>query len=311
MKKVFTLIAGVVLGFGAFAQQVPNGSFEVWDSVPGHTYPHSWSTFDNIAFPGVGGVAGFAFKDTSHFVGQYSLKLVTGTIPTGPTTSILAPSFAGLGAGIYSQGISFTGIAYTKRVDTIFYAAKYNPATPSDTALMLLNLKKNGVSITGGTIYLAQPTTNGAWRYYYFPLEKNTTHNYTDLTTTPDTLQLSFISSSDTSRSTVGSALYIDALSFDVAVEVVNGISDLDGKVLGVKVYPNPAVNQLNIAVEESEVGSLLQLFDMQGREVYNGIIERSTMVIDTKTFATGAYAIHVASVDKITKYKGLVNVAH
>lgn len=311
MKRIFTLIAGVALSLTALAQQVPNGSFEVWDSSGTHTYPRSWSTFDNIAFPGGGGLAGFAFKDSSHVQGTFSMKLVTGTVPTGPSSSLLVPSMAGLGAGTYGRGISFTGIPYTKRVDTIFYAAKYVPATPGDTALMVFNLKKNGTSLFGGKLYLGQPTTSGNWGYYYFPLEKGTTNNYTDLTTMPDTLELYFISSTDTSRATVGSALYVDALSFDVAVNTVNSIEDLNGKIVGVNTYPNPANAQINVAIEESEIGSQIQLFDMAGREVYNGVLSKVTTAIDTKSFENGIYAIHVKSTDNLTTYKGKITVAH
>ena len=60
MKKVFTILTGIALSFGAMAQQLPNGSFETWTSV---TNPDSWGTIAS-AF-GSPAYAYFATKDTS------------------------------------------------------------------------------------------------------------------------------------------------------------------------------------------------------------------------------------------------------
>jgi hypothetical protein len=100
----------------------------------------------------------------------------------------------------------------------------------------------------------------------------------------------------------------VDGVHFDASV-LVTGIEDVNGPVLGVNAYPNPTSGVLNITVQADEVGSQIQLIDMEGREVYNGILTSTKTVIDTRSFQSGVYSIRVNSIDKMTTYKGKVSV--
>ena len=312
MKKVFTILAGIALSVGAMAQQLPNGGFETWTTT---LNPDSWGTIAS-AF-GSPSYSYFATKDTTtgnHVEGLASLKLHTDTVTAG--TLITVPGQAGLGTAVYAQGISFTGVPYTKRIDTMYLSYKYTPATATDTALMGLNLSKNGTSLFGGELDLGISTTGGQWANVYLPLSKNDTssgNNYYITGQNPDTLKLFFYASLDTGSHSFGSSLWVDGIRFDAAVNVVgpNGIANLNGNVFGVNAYPNPANNSLNIAVEQDEVGALFQLFDVAGREVYTSTIASGKFAIDTKNFESGVYSIRVISTDKMTTYKGKISIAH
>jgi len=312
MKKVFTLIAGVVLSLSTFAQQIPNGSFEHW-ATP--LAPDHWGTIAS-AF-GSAGYSYFAIKDTSagnHPDSTASLKMVADTVNAG--SLMVVPGQAGVGTATYvaGSGIVFSGIPYTKRIDTIYFDYKYAPARVVDTALMGFNLTKAGVSLFGGELDLPISTTSGLWKSVYLPLFKNdSTQYYTTLRTIPDTLHFFFYAALDTGFGPWHSALWIDGLHFDAAVNVTgpNGIADLNGKVFGVNVYPNPANSTVNVAVESDEIGANFQLFDIAGREVYNAAITSDKFAIDTRNLQSGVYSIRVNSTDKMTTYKGKISIVH
>ena len=309
MKKVFTLFATALITIGAIAQQLPNGGFESWTST---THPDMWGTYGNIVgFPGGGTYPYFATKDntiTNFVEGTASLKMITDTIAAGPGNYLIVPSIAGLGTLSYtaSHSIVASGIAYTKRVDTIFLSYKYAPTRATDTASMRFNLSKASTSLFGGTLGLNLSTTAGAWKNIYIPISSAYTSS-----NNPDTLSMVFSTSrysgAPADTGAFKSTLWIDAIHFNAAVNV-SGIAEI-GAITGVNAYPNPTHDIINIAIEESEIGSQMQLFDLQCREVYNGILDRTTTAIDTKNYEAGIYAIKVLSIDHMTTYQGKITV--
>ena len=301
MKKVFTLFAAIALTASSFAQQVPNGGFETWTNA---TNPDSWNTLSNIFGPGVNY---FAVKDTSagNFVqGTASLRLRTDSVPG---QGILR-SYVGLGTATAPTGVPvFTGVAYTKRPDSLYFDYKYTPTNILDSGLITFGLSNAGTQLFGGRLTAKLESTNSQWVGVAIPL----TSIYT-VSGNPDSLYMLFRSSKSgaAAASSYGTTLWIDAVHFSANVNVT-GIEQVNGKIMGVNVYPNPASSQLNVAVETDEIGSQIQLFDMTGREVYNTTIDRSTMSIDTRNFEKGIYTIRVNSIDKITTYNGKISIAH
>ena len=301
MKKVFTLIASIVMSLATFAQQVPNGGFETWSS-PGS--PDNWGTLGNIQ--GIGPFSpptNFDYRDSTTFVeGHVSLKLVTDTLPAsfgGIVTSSVA-TLGELSLNATTMQLVFSGYPYTKKPDSLYFSLKYTAASVKDTAEVAFTLNHAGTSITGGYVGGHIPDTHNTWA----PFSINLTPYYSGATL-PDTMQLIFQSSFDTAYA--GSTLWIDAVHFNASVNT--GIEDVNGPVLGVNAFPNPAVDVLNIAIQADEVGSQIQLFDMEGREVYNAILNSTKFVINTKSFQAGVYAIRVNSIDKMTIYNGKVSV--
>jgi hypothetical protein len=307
MKKVFTLIA-LAVSLGSFAQQVPNGGFESWTNPKA---PDSWGTFGNVTGAGAAGFVFpyFAIKDTAaanHVEGLASLKLITDTFPAFAGGFVL-PSTACLGTLSIDamNNFHYSGVAYAKRPDSLYFSYKYAPAIPADTAIMEFYLQKKDTSLMGGFGYaIVKPlsTTHGSWVNVKMSLA-----GYYTSPAFPDTLQMLFFSSTDTAAATFGSSLWIDAIHFESALNVVSGIEQLAGEVKGVNAYPNPATDHINLAIQADEVGSQVQLFDMEGRMVYSGILNSTTDAIDTRSIPAGVYAIRVNSVDKLTTYKGKI----
>jgi hypothetical protein len=309
MKKVFTIIAAISLSFGAFSQQILNGGFETWTNP---NAPDDWGTFGNLTGSGAGGLIApwFAIKDTSagnHVEGLASLKLVTDTLPAFAGGTLLS-SVACIGVLSLdaSNAFHYSGLPYAKRPDTLYFSYKYAPATPGDTAIMEFYLQKNDTSIMGGLGYaIIKQLTNsgGQWVNVAIPLAQ-----YYTSSESPDTVQMLFFSSTDTAAATFGSALWLDDIHFDLSVNPL-GIAPI-GEVRGVNTYPNPATNQINIAVGADEVGSRIQLYDMDGRIVYDGIISSTISSIDTRSLQSGVYSIRVNSIDHLTIYNGKIAVA-
>jgi hypothetical protein len=301
MKRVFILFAALGLTIGASAQQVPNGGFETWSDT---INPDHWGTIADVYGPSY---PTFAQRDTTtgnHVEGQASLLVFSDSVP-GQGAIV---SEVGLGTATATQGISFTGIPYAKRPDTLFAFVKYvpGPGAVADTAYASINLTKAGVSLFGGTGYFVIPAI-GAMTEIAIPLSA---YYSSAVTGAPDTLSLVFYSGNIQTRTSVyGSRLYVDYVHFDASVNVT-GIKEI-GAITGVNAYPNPANNTVNISVAQDEIGSRIQLFDMTGREVYNGTISTSDLAINTQNFETGIYAIRVNSIDNLTTYKGKISVAH
>ncbi|MCW3128132.1 MAG: C-terminal target protein [Bacteroidetes bacterium] len=294
MKKIFILFAGIGLSLGVAAQQVPNGGFENWnDSLN----PIGWNTLANYYAP----LSVYAVRDTlpqTHTEGLASIKMHTDTV--GGQGQLR--SYLGLGTITLAVGPpTYSGVAYAKKPDTLFFDYAYQPGVGLDTAQVVVNFFQAGVSIFGGarTFHIPPAPTGGSLA---FPL----TSFYTG-SGAPDTLSIIF-KSGKSPGAEFNSTLWLDNVHFDASV--VLGIPDA-APAAGVSAYPNPANSTINIAVAPNEVGSHIQLIDMAGREVYNGTLNSATSSIDTRNLASGLYAIHVSSVDHLTVYKGSISVAH
>lgn len=308
MKKLFTLLFAAA-AFTASAQQPPNGSFENW-SAP--TNPDSWGTLATAIAGAPPALSALALKDTNainRVDGSASLKLVTTTVNIGQTLTL--PGIASLGSmSIGAAGISFKGIPYTKRVDTIYFSYRYLGARSVDSAFAEFNLTAAGTGLFGGSLGLnLAPSAN--MQSVVIPLFKNATTYYTNTTTLPDSMRITFYSSTDSAAASAGSILWIDNVRFDAGVEVSTGIDEFNSPANGIKVFPNPVADLLQIAVEESEIGSLFQLYDLSGREVLSRLVAETRFSIPVQHLPAGTYNIRMNSSDKLTTYKGRILIQH
>jgi hypothetical protein len=302
MKRLFTFFAAITLTLGASAQQVPNGGFESWnDSIN----PVDWST---IASAYGSPYTSFARKDTSagnYVQGTASLRLFSDSVP-GQGVIV---SEAGLGANSTANNLTFYSFPYTKRPDTLFFYIKYTPGAGAvvDTASLQFDLKQaNDSSLFGGVGFVPLTNTVGRWEEVYIPLTGSYLPSNTNA---PDSLTLIFASGNlATFPNVYGSTLWIDSVHFDASVNVT-GINQVNGPVLGVNAFPNPATDHINITIQADEVGSQIQLFDMEGRMVYTGILGSTVSAIDTKSMPVGVYTIRVNSIDHLTTYNGKISL--
>ncbi len=57
-----------------------------------------------------------------------------------------------------------------------------------------------------------------------------------------------------------------------------------------IAIYPNPTSNKLNISVTSRLIGSRYRIFDPLGKQVLEGILDKSELIIDVSHFVKGAY---------------------
>ena len=80
---------------------------------------------------------------------------------------------------------------------------------------------------------------------------------------------------------------------------VPTAINDLSDAATGVKIYPNPASDKLHIETAGPEM-SRVQLFDLQGRMVFNEIAVGDTSVMSVTQLAPGSYVLRVVTTSGI-----------
>jgi PKD repeat protein len=71
----------------------------------------------------------------------------------------------------------------------------------------------------------------------------------------------------------------------------------------GIKVYPNPATDELNIEIAGNEQAEIY-INDMQGRVVYHGIFTNDKEIIGLTGYRTGMYSILVITPDEVFRTK-------
>jgi Secretion system C-terminal sorting domain len=299
MKKLFTILFVSAMSTASFAQQLPNVGFENWTNFS----PNSWGTLDG-AFGGLGAYRSFGLQDTTvgNFNGGKSaVKLSQDSTKFPPIFSSL-PGILYLGKGAYKNGVVTPSFPYTKRPDTLFLAYKVQESTNNDTCSMTLVLTNGASVVLGGKLEFKN--VSNTWQNIYVPLQTlySSSNN-------PDTLRLLFTAGQSPSRLRKAS-LWIDDVYFNAAV-TITGIADAPAIVNGVNAYPNPANSTVTVRISQDEIGSPISLYDAQGREVYQGILNSENHAIDTRNLVDGIYSIRVLSVDHITRYNGKISIAH
>ncbi len=82
------------------------------------------------------------------------------------------------------------------------------------------------------------------------------------------------------------------------------GIKDL-AKIEGVKVFPNPTVDYVNISFSET-INAQIRVFDLTGKELYSNTISSDKTSINLSRYNKGTYLVHVYDLEnaKVITYK-------
>ena len=84
------------------------------------------------------------------------------------------------------------------------------------------------------------------------------------------------------------------------------GIEDIDVDIVKAKVYPNPAIDKLNI--ETKEVVQKLEVYDALGRKVISKIPNQNIFSIDISNLEQGIYILKLQTKEGIGSYKIVKN---
>lgn len=293
MKKISLLIISQFILMVAFAQLIPNNSFETWDSNPFPMYeePTPWATPNPYtSFAGAVTVT----KSEDAVSGNYSARLETIEIQLGSNT-FQAPglvTFADFNVNLATGDYTFGGgLFLQKRISKLSGKFKYQSAE-NDSATVLIYCFRHPEGQTLDTIGIgltflhdAESWSDFSVNMQYFNDEIPDTFNVLIMSTA--TFQLGYMPP--------GSVLLIDDLVADTAINAVPELPALQARL-----FPNPASDQLNIALNEKVRFGKLTIYDINGKMIRQENFEGTTVVTDVHDLANGIYTYQVTGREKL-----------
>ncbi len=308
-KQVLSLFAVAAMALSASAQ-ITNPGFETWSTSTGEEQqPTGWVSYNVFTSPFVdpGNTNPTSVTQAAtpnNYQGTFSAKITTIDLVTNPASPDL-PNRAGIlmaGTVNFVAPYIFAGYTFASRPQTFSYATKYTPVS-TDTAFALVFLTKWNTTtqsrdtIAAGIDFL--PVAIAAYQVRNI----NLVYNAAFSTLIPDTAQILF-SSSSTYAPQVGSAMWVDALSFTGYVGVNESMVNQ-----GVDVYPNPSTTVTNFDVVAEEAYQVV-IFDMTGREINRLMINNKKANLNSYLMAAGVYTYSVVNQENEVMSRGKFSIA-
>lgn len=307
-KQVLSLFAFAAVSATAMAQTfIPNSGFENWGQSLGEDQqPTSWISYNIFTAPlidpsNTNPVSVTQAGSPDNYQGNFSAKITTVTLVTNPDANNIpyTAGFMMVGAVSFSSPYMLAGYANTQRPQTLTYAAKYTPVGADTGFAAVAATKWNGTSrdtIGFGFDYMTTTISS------YSTRTVTIVYDPTYVNTLPDTLAIMF-SSSSFNAPQVGSALWVDALSFSgyVGMEEINTAN-------GVSVYPNPS-NDVTYFDLVSDEASVIAVYDMTGREVSRANVNNKRAALNSWSLAKGAYTYAVLNKEGDVMSRGKFSV--
>ena len=292
MKKIYITFILSIFMYAASAQEIPNSSFEVWESFDTYEEPESWSTPNEFATL-VPGTPPPVTKSEDAADGMYSAKLENILIEFGPMKFYVPGllTLADFEVDFLTGDFSFGGGIYMP-YDIQYLAGKYKfMAAGNDTASAVIysyNHPEGEEADTTGIGHMLFLSA-GDWTDFTIPMMLLNDNQ-------PDTFNVFILSSMamGTDSIPVGSALYVDMLSIQTTV----GLFNLTDKRVDMKAFPNPTTDRITFKTDETGVDRSLRIFDMNGRELRNEEFNGQSISIGVSDLPKGQYT-YVLQEDK------------
>ncbi len=323
-KKLLSVIAltSTFAITSVIAQQVKNNSFDsTWTHTagpPAYDDPASWATPNILTSDATifGPQMPCVFKDSlaNAHSGKYAMKIVTTKYtPGGLAGSALSPylpngtfDFAFTGSIVLTTTVAVVrGYAETHRYAQLDFFAKYTPVG-SDVATCGVMLSK-WTGTTRDTVAKGSVTISSTASYTDFTINLTYVNNFL----TPDTAVVAFTSSGTTAQAQLGSALWVDDVTFSGTVPL--GVENYSSLMSSIKTYPNPASENITLALTENNLQnlSLIEIFDVTGRKADEVLVQNNQAVLNTSSFAKGLYLYSAYDEKRELIGVGKFNVLH
>ena len=298
MKKTIFALTLLLVTLLANAQQVQNPGFENWTSSS-NVFPLNWGSYSQ-ALVGVGQPNRYLEVQTSTaHSGSYAILL--------QNQNLLIAGGNNVPGGICNCPITYSGHPvlgfgpYNSSPTSYNFWYQFN-AVGGDNAYTQLYLTKwnsgNNKRDTLASAYALISGPTSAYTQMTVPI------NWLISGQTPDSLQLSFVSSVKQVGGGIptGGMLYID----DVNMNVTTGIENITTNNSTVNIYPNP--NNGNFIVEtNSNERQNVQLFDINGKLVLSVLINGKTS-IDVTGLEEGIYTLTIKGANGIANKKLVIS---
>lgn len=272
------------LSFVGASVEIPNGNFEDWNYLT-VTNPIAWNTRNDILSTSV-----FRTTDAQH--GQYAVLLrnkVDSAIVAAMNT-----------AGNSNNNDWRPAFSISERFSELHGYYKYFPDGNYDTAVISIQVYKNGNNIGGGQL----TCTDSIAEYTPFKVKIN----YFDPINTsniPDSATISFrtvIYDQNGHYNNYGnSKLFIDNLSFDnLSTDdslTVTGVKNNIFSIKSIKIYPNPAKDYIALELPQDDKIVNINILDINGKSVQLPSIENrygGVVMLNTNDMPTGIYIVQI-----------------
>jgi hypothetical protein len=281
MKKQL-LILSTILASGAFAQQLPNPSFENWTNQFFYEEPTNWATLNPvILFDAEAPIS--VTKSTDAQAGSYSARIAsTAADFEGTGTPETLPGILFNGFIDFATGAFVAGTPFNFRPDSFKGWAKYAPdagdafvvqATLSkwDATLGIRNTLAEGV-------YFSDVATS-----VFTSFEFDFNYDSEDF---PDTISV-FVINTNPEIPAPGSILFVDDFSMDYTSSASLNENANDY----FKAYPNPVTDELRLRSEKDET---VEIYSVNGKLVKTiSIAQGVEKIVSCSDLESGIYMIH------------------
>jgi hypothetical protein len=301
MKKSLVALLLSFSSIALMAQTIPNSSFESWVSYSAFgERPTEWTTTDSITMTLSSNITHTATKVTDASSGSYALKLVSAavTVPIIGTT-INGPGIATNGKIAASlTSFTFDGGSPTSVRSRYFGGKfKYAPAAATDAAVFTVALlRRNPLNGLRDTIAFGSDTVDHAVSAY---TPFSVMLNYRDYLYNPDSCLILIQSSRAINDPgwAAGSELIVDELSFTGTV----GLDEVNAVDKAFSVYPSPATTVLKVKMSMPGNSTILQVMDINGKEVLRRVTSVSEQQLDVSSLPEGNYFVNLVDAnDKV-----------
>ncbi|MDP1745728.1 MAG: T9SS type A sorting domain-containing protein [Bacteroidota bacterium] len=303
MKKTVIIFCFITLNFAlltlnCFSQT--NGGFENWVTEFNYQTPDNWQTLNFLSiFTPPNPISAFKATGIDKHSGNSALKLKTIFVNNNPVPGAINDTIGYVFTGkinISPPSLKL-GVPYVGRPEKLEFWAKYLPVGMDLGAVTVILQKWNGA--TTDTIARTDIIIDSTIIYTLF--QADLIYQSTEV---PDTLIIGFSPSYKKSIARVGSTLYLD----DVALTGWVGIDEQNIYSDKVKVFPNPASDEININATFDEADNI-QIIDVSGKLMGNYKIQNYNANINTGLFAEGIYFYEIRDRKNEPLTKGKFNV--
>lgn len=264
----------------------PNPGFENWHTEYSYQVPDSWQTYNmlSLTLP-PNPLSAFKASGLDTHSGNYSLKLKSIFVNNNPAPGSIDDTIGGTYTAkiIVNPYSTLFGFPYVGRPEKLEFWAKYFPIGNDIAGAGVVLQKWNGSghdTIASGEIEIMETVS-------YTLFEFTLTYFSEAL---PDTAAIAFVVSRHPATARVNSTLYVD----DISLTGWVGIDEKEVNKDKVKVFPNPAKDNITIFTEIKDASNVL-IVDITGKPLARYVINDFSAKINTSMFNDGVYFYYIS----------------
>lgn len=310
MKKILVLLAALATAGCAWAQQLPDGGFEEWKTgknYQGENYDDLanpfWQTLNVLSTlpPELGTGPVVVFKEQGKH--GFCPRMESNQLTLGDRT-IFLPGVVGAITVVVDQQTAQFGRPYTGRPESLKGVMKYKPVNGDSAAIFAeVYTTAEGERKMIGSVKQIYHNAISDWTEFELPIR------YRDDEAKVDSICVLFVSSAGyrfdslfECKGQIGSTLWVDDCRFvidgnDPGVPEDSTTANENLRAMGVKAYPNPVTDVLNVWVEEN---AQLAIFDQAGRVLRQQAVLAGENTVNLADLKAGFYTYRVTGATKI-----------